>query len=62
MFRGGSALGNGYSASKEKQQDCVVTGFMRFEAENIEQVRILLGGNPVYEAGGEVELQELIES
>jgi len=62
LFRGGSALGNGYSLLKGKEQDCMVTGFMRFEADDISHIRALLAGNPVYEAGGEVELQQLIES
>ena len=35
---------------------------MRYENENINQVRALLKGNPVYEAGGEVELFELVMS
>lgn len=61
-FRGGSALGNGVCVGKsDSEQPCVVTGFMRFDAENIDQVRALLEGNPVYEAGGEIELLELIE-
>lgn len=62
LFRGGSALGKGYSLRKGREQDCIVTGFMRFEADDISQIRALLEGNPVYEAGGEVELLELIES
>lgn len=45
-----------------KDQDCIVTGFMRHAADNICQIRALLEGNPVYEAGGEVELLDLIES
>ena len=61
-FRGGSALGSGMCVSKRgNDQPCIVTGFMRFEAENIGQVRALLEGNPVYEAGGEVELLEMIK-
>ncbi len=37
-----------------------MTGFMRFEAENIERVQELITGNPVYEAGGEIEVLELL--
>ena len=63
MFRGGSALSNGLCANKQGiNRSCAVTGFMRFEADNINQVRGLLAGNPVYESGGEVELLELIET
>ena len=61
-FRGGSSLGNGISCGKEgENKDVVNTGFMRFEAESIDEVRELLKGNPVYEAGFEVEIHELIE-
>ncbi len=63
MFRGGSALSNGLCANKQGiNRPCVVTGFMRLEADNIKQIRELLEGNPVYESGGEVELLELIET
>ena len=62
-FRGGSALGHGTCARKDGQaDDCAVTGFMRFEAESIDDVRELLNGNPVYEAGFEIEIHELVKS
>ncbi len=61
-FRGGSSLGHGICCQKEGENTSVVnTGFMRFEAESIDEVRELLNGNPVYEAGFEVEIHELIE-
>ncbi len=41
---------------------CTITGFMRFEAENINQIRAWLAGNPVFESGGDVELLELIKT
>ena len=60
-FRGGSSLGNGVSVSKnEKDGECQVTGFMRFSAESIDEVRKLVSGNPLYEAGGRIELLEEI--
>lgn len=63
MFRGGSALGNGISLNKSGDNlSCTVTGFMRFEADDIEQIRGLLEGNPVYESGGEIEIMELIQT
>ena len=37
----------------------MVTGFMRFRAESVEEVESLLEGNPVYESGGEIEIHEL---
>lgn len=63
LFRGGSALSHGLCANKQdSNRSCTVTGFMRFEADTIEQIQALLAGNPVYESGGEVELLELIET
>lgn len=61
MFRGGSVLGKGVCVKKGcRDGPCIVRGFMRFEADTIDEVRALLEGNPVYEAGGEVELLELV--
>lgn len=63
LFRGGSALGNGLRASKNHENtNCEITGFMRFEAESINEVSALLSGNPVIEAGGEVEISELLKT
>ena len=63
VFRGGSALGHGLCAHKhDSHRSCIVTGFMRFEADSIQQIQALVPGNPVYESGGEVELLELIET
>ncbi len=60
-FRGGSSLGNGISVSKDEEDGvCQITGFMRFSADNIEEVKRLIPGNPLYEAGGCVELLEEI--
>ncbi|MFK7964042.1 MAG: hypothetical protein AB8C46_08750 [Burkholderiaceae bacterium] len=62
-FRGGSALGNGICVSRDDHAGaCVTTGFMRFEAGSRDDVLALLPGNPVYEAGGEIEILELVES
>ncbi|MEE4281074.1 MAG: hypothetical protein V2I41_03960, partial [Pseudomonadales bacterium] len=58
---GGSSLGNGISVSKGRSDGtCEVTGFMRFSAESIDEVRKLVSGNPLYEAGGRIELLEEI--
>ena len=63
MFRGGSALGNGICVDKNvKSVQCVVTGYMRFEAVSIERVLALVPGNPVFESGGEVEVLELLKT
>lgn len=62
-FRGGSELGNGQCHSKvNDNSDCAVTGFMRFEADSIDEIEALLPGNPVYESGGSVELLEIVIS
>ena len=60
-FRGGSSLGKGVSLAKGSEDgECQVTGFMRFSAANLDEVRALLAGNPLYEAGGRIELLEEI--
>ncbi len=60
-FRGGSSLANGVSMSKGKpDSESPITGFMRFSANNIEEIRQLLSGNPLYEAGGHIEVLEEI--
>lgn len=62
-FRGGSELANGSCISKtDTNSACTVTGFMRFEAVNKEQILALLPGNPVYESGGSVEVLEIVTS
>jgi len=61
FFRGGSMLGNGQCLNKNNSRPpCLVTGFMRFEAENIEQVKALVAGNPTYENDQDVEILEVI--
>ncbi|MFM9940408.1 MAG: YciI family protein [Hyphomicrobiaceae bacterium] len=61
-FRGGSALGGGECVRKAgplAPLSAGLTGFIRVEADDLVQVRALLAGNPVYEAGGTVEIREL---
>jgi len=63
MFRGGSELANGSCVSKtDANGECSVSGFMRFEADNKEQVMALMPGNPVYESGGSIEVLEIVLS
>ena len=61
-LRGGSAIGGGTSfrwnappASISNQ----IVGFLRIEAEDMAEVEALLVDNPVYEAGGTVEVRTL---
>jgi hypothetical protein len=36
-----------------------LTGFIRVRAKSLEQAKALVAGNPLYEAGGTVEIREL---
>lgn len=64
-LRGGSAIGDGACFRKAGPAGAVsvnLVGFLRITAESIEDARDALTGNPVYEAGGTVEIRELPES
>ena len=61
-FQGGSAIGDGVRARKDGLPTDVtahLTGFIRVGADNLDQARSLLAGNPHFEAGGTVEIREL---
>ncbi len=61
-FQGGSTIGQGECARKGSvvpQISAHLTGFIRVEADSLEQAKCLLIGNPVFEAGGTVEIREL---
>jgi hypothetical protein len=62
-FRGGSALGGGAAFRKAGSAAALsrVTGFIRIAAASMASAESLLVGNPVYEAGGTVEIRELDE-
>jgi hypothetical protein len=62
QFNGGSAIGGGECCSKlGSARDITghLSGFIRVQAESLEDAKRLLDGNPVYEAGGTVEIREL---
>jgi hypothetical protein len=62
VFQGGSAVGVGASFRKSGTPGPAVdhlTGYIRVEAESLEAAQALLTGNPVYEAGGTVEIRSL---
>ncbi|EJM62025.1 hypothetical protein PMI30_04955 [Pseudomonas sp. GM50] len=62
QFDGGSSIGKGQRLRKGQMSHPGVTdlsGFIRVRAANLEEVKALLTGNPVYEAGGTVEIREL---
>jgi hypothetical protein len=62
VFQGGSAIGDGLTVSKSPAVRGVtqhIAGYIRIQAESLEHVRELIVGNPVFEAGGTVEIREL---
>ncbi len=61
-FDGGSSIGagqsfrkNGTAASSADQ----LSGFIRVRAEDLAAAQQFLAGNPIYEAGGTVEIRQL---
>lgn len=60
-FEGGSAIGRGACFTKEGTPPPTtrISGYIRVRAESLEAAQELLAGNPVYEAGGTVEIREL---
>jgi hypothetical protein len=61
-FEGGSAIGGGICVSKSAEPAAItrqLAGYIRIRAENLNAARELVVGNPVYEAGGTVEIREL---
>ena len=60
-LRGGSSLGRGVRVCKSQiDGECSVTGYLRFVADDLDAARTLLAGNPLYEAGGCIEILEEI--
>ena len=60
-FQGGSAIGGGVCASKRGSTPLTahLSGFIRIQAADLTHARELVNGNPVFEAGGTVEIREL---
>lgn len=62
QFDGGSAMGPGLRLRKnqaDQPSDNGLSGFIRVRAVSLESARQFLAGNPVYEAGGTVEIRQL---
>ena len=62
VFQGGSAIGDGLCASKSglpRQITPHISGYIRIQAASLNAARAMVEGNPVYEAGGTVEIREL---
>jgi hypothetical protein len=65
QFLGGSALGGGKCFGKSgatREITDHITGYIRVQADSIDDARRFLAGNPVFEAGGTVEIRELPRS
>ena len=63
-FRGGSAIGAGAAFRKVGTAATVsahLAGYIQVEAIDLADARVWLEGNPVFEAGGTVEIRELPE-
>ncbi len=61
-FEGGSAIGGGLCVRKFGAALTItsqLSGFLRITAASLEEAHTLLPGNPIYEAGGTIEIREL---
>jgi hypothetical protein len=61
-FQGGSEIGEGTCARKSGAVPGITShlaGFIRVSASSLNDAKDLLAGNPVFEAGGTVEIREL---
>jgi hypothetical protein len=61
-FQGGSAIGGGRCARKHGAIPSIsahIGGYIRINAANLDEAGRLIAGNPVFEAGGTVEIREL---
>jgi len=64
-FDGGSAIAGGRCCRKQGPVPDLsehLTGYLRVRAENLAEAERLLDGNPIYEAGGTVEIRLLPKS
>lgn len=61
-LQGGSAIGEGVCARKSGTPaplSAHLVGFIRVNADGLDAATSLLAGNPVFEAGGTVEIRDL---
>lgn len=62
LFDGGSSIGDGVCMNKAGSAANVsshLVGFLRIRAHDLDHARELVLGNPVFEAGGTVEIRDL---
>jgi len=65
QFDGGSAIGPGVLARRDGDTvpaPCGVNGYLRVRAQSLEDAQRFLAGNPNYDAGGTVEVRQLLRS
>ena len=61
-FTGGSSIGRGVCVTRSRHPPGItshLSGYLRVQAESLEAAKELLAGNPVFEAGGTIEIREL---
>ncbi len=61
-FDGGSSIGAGESLRQGGEAAAVttqLTGYIRIRVADMAEARAMVAGNPVFEAGGTVEIREL---
>jgi hypothetical protein len=62
QFDGGSSIGSGKRFRKncpDQDSGMSMSGFIRVRAADLAHAKVFLAGNPIYEAGGTVEIREL---
>lgn len=65
VLRGGSAIGSGLCLRRSGNVPSVtrhLVGYVKIEARDLSHAQDLIPGNPVYEAGGTVEIRQLPET
>ncbi len=63
-FQGGSSIGQGQAFRKEGDAAPLtrqLAGYIKIQADSLEEASAALNGNPTYEAGGTVEIRELVQ-
>jgi hypothetical protein len=61
-FAGGSSIGSGECVRADGQAKAVsehLVGYIRVQADSIEEAKLLLVGNPILDAGGTIEVRAL---
>lgn len=64
-FEGGSSIGDGVCVKKSGLAGEITAklgGYIKVRAESLDDAKSFLAGNPVFEAGGTVEIRELPRS